>query len=173
MFKTSFPFLQYEAKLQYEQTSHFFIYVLNSKQNNQTYLKMNKNRCNTLNISNILPFVSSELYQIPCQIFVQNYPRNCQNPFFLYLHTIKVFVLQKYEHVLLVFHITHIQVLFVTLFMFIPCFFREMRCLRNKIHINLFLTFIFTNSWWFASIIIQVWIQKNVQSKRIWHILNF
>ena len=81
MFKTSFPFLQYEAKLQYEQTSHFFIYVLNSKQNNQTYLKMNKNRCNTLNISNILPFVSSELYQIPCQIFVQNYPRNCQNTF--------------------------------------------------------------------------------------------
>ena len=43
-------------------------------------------------------------------------------------------------------------------FMIICSFYinREMRCLRNRIHINLFCTFIFTNSWWFASIIIQV-----------------
>ena len=47
--------------------------------------------------------------------------------------------------------------------------FRELRCLRNKIHINLFITFWLSNSCWIVSAIIQV--RKRRDPRRAVHII--
>ena len=77
--------------------------------------------------------------------------------------SIALFIFLKFRYCILINNFTFYK-LFLHKFaggaikcvIYILYLYREMRCLRNKIHINLFCTFIFTNSWWFISLIIQV-----------------
>ena len=50
------------------------------------------------------------------------------------------------------------------------CYLREMRCLRNKIHSNLFLTFILTNSCWIITSVMQNSVHNSNSSLEVKHL---